>query len=563
MSTLATLLPNGEQQFIDENGVPYEGGFVFFYIPSTNTLKNTWQDAEQTVLNTNPVVLDGAGRAVIFGVGDYRQILTDKDSNTIWDKFTAAGPDFANIDEPLTITVNSSDPALTVTQEGSGNVVTFQDADTDPTPVIINSDGNIVAGNTVALTVDGTDQAKIQVYAADTGAAYVAGRFSGDTSGPNLRLLKSRDGAIGGHTIVQLGDTLGAIRWLGDDGATYNSVGAQILAAVDGTPGVGDMPTYLAFGTTPDGSAAPTEKMRIDSTGGVGIGGTAVSSALLDIQSTTRGLHYPSMTTVQKLAIVSPTAGLFVYDTTLSTYSYYDGTQWVNGPNGGGGGGANQQNFTSSTTWNKPAGFSATAMTLIEGWGGGGGGGSFNGAGGSGGTTTFGSWVTAYGGGGASFSTSGAGGGYAATAGTTNDTGGDGTGGTNTVNPKGGFYTGGGGGAFSTAGSSAINTGASSVYGGGGGGGVFNSATGTSGGSSKYAGAGGSTGSSGTAPSGGGGGTTSQTGAGGGGGSYQYSWVLLGSLGATETVTVGAGGGGNSSAGSGAAGQVRVTVFPG
>lgn len=35
------------------------------------------------------------------------------------------------------------------------------------------------------------------------------------------------------------------------------------------------------------------------------------------------------MTTAQRTAIASPVAGVFVYDTNLSAYVYWDGTQWV------------------------------------------------------------------------------------------------------------------------------------------------------------------------------------------------------------------------------------------
>jgi len=85
----ASLLPNGKQQFADANGAPYASGQVFFYIPATTTPKNTWQDVNETTLNTNPVVLDAAGRAVIFGQGQYRQVLLDQFGNTIWDQIVA------------------------------------------------------------------------------------------------------------------------------------------------------------------------------------------------------------------------------------------------------------------------------------------------------------------------------------------------------------------------------------------------------------------------------------------------------------------------------------------
>lgn len=87
----AALLPNGKQQFIDINGKPLVGGTVGMYIPGTLIPKNTWQDALQTILNTNPIVLDSRGQALIYGSGAYRQIVKDADGNLIWDELTAAG----------------------------------------------------------------------------------------------------------------------------------------------------------------------------------------------------------------------------------------------------------------------------------------------------------------------------------------------------------------------------------------------------------------------------------------------------------------------------------------
>ncbi len=64
------------------------GGTVAFYIPSTSTFKQTWQNATQTILNTNPVQLNANGCAVIYGTGSYRQVLMDSLGNTVWDQLT-------------------------------------------------------------------------------------------------------------------------------------------------------------------------------------------------------------------------------------------------------------------------------------------------------------------------------------------------------------------------------------------------------------------------------------------------------------------------------------------
>ncbi len=86
----ASILPNGKNQFIDINGKPLVAGTVTFYEPDTLVLKDTWQDAEQTILNTNPIILDSRGEAIIYGYGIYRQRVKDKRGNLIWDQETAS-----------------------------------------------------------------------------------------------------------------------------------------------------------------------------------------------------------------------------------------------------------------------------------------------------------------------------------------------------------------------------------------------------------------------------------------------------------------------------------------
>jgi hypothetical protein len=63
--------------------------------------------------------------------------------------------------------------------------------------------------------------------------------------------------------------------------------------------------------------------------GNLGIGTSSPSaSAILDAQSTTKGVRMPNMTTTQKNAIVSPAAGLMVFDTTLAKLCVYSGSAW-------------------------------------------------------------------------------------------------------------------------------------------------------------------------------------------------------------------------------------------
>ncbi|RTZ04678.1 hypothetical protein EKM05_14190 [Flavobacterium sp. GSP27] len=54
-------------------------------------------------------------------------------------------------------------------------------------------------------------------------------------------------------------------------------------------------------------------------------------SAVLELKSTTRGFLPPSLTTVQRDAIISPKVGLMIYNTSRRCLEWYNGTFWYNG----------------------------------------------------------------------------------------------------------------------------------------------------------------------------------------------------------------------------------------
>jgi len=114
-------------------------------------------------------------------------------------------------------------------------------------------------------------------------------------------------------------DSLGSVRH-----------GSAIAFGKDGTwtGGSNIYPGFISFWTRPNSTANEAERMRIDSAGNVGIGTTANASAALDVQSTTKGVRLPNMTTTQKNAIAAPAAGLLVFDTTLGKMCVYTGAAW-------------------------------------------------------------------------------------------------------------------------------------------------------------------------------------------------------------------------------------------
>ena len=127
----------------------------------------------------------------------------------------------------------------------------------------VDSSGRVLIGTSSAVAAPND---KIQINSS-TGVGIHRGEAG--AAGPRIDLTKSRNATHGSNTIVQSGDLLGSIFFRGDDGTDYNSSGAQIFVQVDGTPGANDMPGRLVLATSADGSASPTERLRITSTGGV------------------------------------------------------------------------------------------------------------------------------------------------------------------------------------------------------------------------------------------------------------------------------------------------------
>lgn len=178
-----------------------------------------------------------------------------------------------------TITNNSANPALKITQTGTGNALVVEDVASDTTPFVIDQSGSVVVGNTSALN-SGSGVADIGVHGDSNGAPIIGATVwhASATFEPRIELGKSR-GTIGTQTAVLSGDGLGLIRFYGSDGASLVQA-AQISASVDGTPALNDMPGRLSFHTTASGASSPTERMRITSAGKIGIANTSPQGML-------------------------------------------------------------------------------------------------------------------------------------------------------------------------------------------------------------------------------------------------------------------------------------------
>lgn len=77
------LLPKFQ---FSNNGAPMVNGTVAVYLAGTVTPSNTWQDEALTILNTNPIVLDARGEAVIYldPALSYKFLLKNSGGVTQW-----------------------------------------------------------------------------------------------------------------------------------------------------------------------------------------------------------------------------------------------------------------------------------------------------------------------------------------------------------------------------------------------------------------------------------------------------------------------------------------------
>jgi hypothetical protein len=216
--------------------------------------------------------------------------------------------------------------------------------------------GSASAGN-YSLSVYNSSNT-LSFYVRGFGDALLAGTlFLGTQNGPNFISngtlgITSSQGA--GNQFVRFTHNNGnnAFRILTNSVIELNPVAGNVLigtttdagykldvngtARVQGTLALNNGNTYISNtsnniwiaavnSTANDVVVIPGRQLNVNSTGTY----TAQSSAIAQIDSTTKGFLQPRMTTTQRDAIATPATGLAIYNTTTNTEDYYNGTTWV------------------------------------------------------------------------------------------------------------------------------------------------------------------------------------------------------------------------------------------
>ncbi len=88
MTVSLSLLAGAGWQFFDDNGTPLTGGLLYTYEAGTTTPLTTYTDSNGNVANSNPIVLDAAGRVPyqvwLTSSASYKFILKTSTGVTVW-----------------------------------------------------------------------------------------------------------------------------------------------------------------------------------------------------------------------------------------------------------------------------------------------------------------------------------------------------------------------------------------------------------------------------------------------------------------------------------------------
>lgn len=85
-----SVLGGAGWQFFDDNGNPLSGGLLYTYVAGTTTPQTTYTSSDGSIPNSNPIILDAAGRVPseiwLLSGEEYKFLLKSSDNVQIWVK---------------------------------------------------------------------------------------------------------------------------------------------------------------------------------------------------------------------------------------------------------------------------------------------------------------------------------------------------------------------------------------------------------------------------------------------------------------------------------------------
>jgi hypothetical protein len=214
---------------------------------------------------------------------------------------------------------------LPIVQTGTTKKITI----TELTGTQVSAAGEVgIGGDTTGVVagVSVTSKFCVKNEGANPVAGFVHVNDTTANSGSNTFACRSR-GTLAVPTIVQNNDSLWNMYIAGNDG-TDLALAAEIRVEVDGTPGSNDMPGRILLRTTPDGSQAPVDAVKIDSAQNV-----TVSAGNLVIGTAGKGIDFSGVGTAAEILddyeegtwtpvlIGATTAGVGTYTSQVGYYT--------------------------------------------------------------------------------------------------------------------------------------------------------------------------------------------------------------------------------------------------
>jgi hypothetical protein len=190
------LIP--QPHFCDADVEPYAVGTVETYVPGTSTPKASWIDPDQAAFNTNPIVLDAAGRCLWYGDGEYRLVLRDAAGNLVWDALSTTIVSAAMAPVVSAPTIADAVEALGINDLIAAEASARAAADSAEQAARIAAD-NVLTGLTTGLRTD-LDAEVARALAAE---ADLQDQIDGVGGAPLLQSgTGSTDAGTGTHSVI-------------------------------------------------------------------------------------------------------------------------------------------------------------------------------------------------------------------------------------------------------------------------------------------------------------------------------------------------------------------------
>lgn len=147
----------------DSSGNPLAAGKVYTYDAGTSTPRTTWQDNLKASSHTNPIILDGQGKKLVFADGAYKFIIANSadvvqytHDNLLFSPFSGSSLYGGNSTGAAGAYAINLSPALLTDPPATGTIVSFIPNHTNTSTATLNIQGlgtrPVISGAGVALT---------------------------------------------------------------------------------------------------------------------------------------------------------------------------------------------------------------------------------------------------------------------------------------------------------------------------------------------------------------------------------------------------------------------------